>query len=226
MNYAYRNPVLQRLHAAANGRSLSSWSEVAYQTGQVWASSAASQFWFPESGVLALEQQVQALHAEVALVACTHGVPLPEQDGLRLRALTDGRAHVLPAEVVLTLCPEIFLQCQQALALQMARWAYCLRHHGLSKGLADRLLWAHQACPQEVLVWSVHHLPGRQSVLPAQMDRAVQALVRAGAVSLQGPVLRLQNPRVLESLACGCHSTPSARDVGSAAAIASESTGQ
>ena len=106
MNNAYRNPVLQRLLAAANGRPLSGWSEVAYQTGQTWASSAArpSQCWFPESGVLALEQKIQDSHVEVALVGCANGTPLPEQEGVRLRALTDGRAHVLPAAVVLSMC--------------------------------------------------------------------------------------------------------------------------
>ena len=227
MNHAYRNPVLQRLHAAANGRPLSGLSEVTYQTGQTWTGFAAlqPQFWFPESGVLALEQEVQAKHLEVALLGCMNGVPWPEQHGLRLRALTDGRAHLLPAELVMSICPEVFLQCQQALTQQMARWAYCVRHHGLSQGLADRLLWAHQACPQEVLAWSVHDLPGRQSVLPAQMDRAVQALAHAGAVSLQGPVLRLQNPDALQTMACGCHSRTSAPDAVSPVTIASGSVG-
>lgn len=228
MNHAYRNPVLQRLHAAANGRPLSGLSEVTYQTGQTWVGRLApqSQFWFPESGVLAMEQEAQARHVEVALVGCIDGVPLPEQHDLRLRALTDGRAHLLPAELVMSICPEVFFQCQQAMAQQMAKWAYCVRHHGLSQGLADRLLWAHQVCPQEAPAWSVHDLPGRHSVLPAQMDHAIKVLARAGAVSLQGPVLRLQNPDVLQSLACGCHSKPSTYDTDGPVAIASGSAGQ
>ena len=227
MNHAYRNPVLQRLHAAANGRPLPGLSEVTYQTGQTWVGRAAPQpqFWFPESGVLAMEQEAHARHVEVALVGCIHGLPLPAQHDLRLRALTDGRAHLLPAELVMSICPEVFLQCQQVVAQQMATWAYCVRHHGLSQALADRLLWAHQACPQEAADWSVHDLPGRQSVLPAQMDRAVQALARAGAVSLQGPVLRLLNPDALLTLACGCHSKPSTSDTDSPLAIASGSAG-
>ncbi len=227
MNRAYRNPVLQQLHAAAGDRALSGLSEVVYQTGQTWPGNAASQpqFWFPDGGLLALEQKAQATHVEVALLGGASGVPLPGQEGMRLRALTDGRAHVLPAEVVLSISPDLFLRCQQVLVEQMARWAYCARHHGPAQGLADRLLWAHQGCPQEALGWSVRDLPGCHALSPDQMDRAVQALVRAGGARLQGSLLHLQDLRVLEAKACGCHSGPAMHAAGSTEAGTRASTG-
>jgi hypothetical protein len=220
MNYAYRNPALQRLNATATGLLLSDRSEEHYQAGQILAIGAASssQLWFPESGVLVLEQDTGARHVEVALIGCTTGLSLPQQADLRLRALTEGRAQVLSAQVVLSIWPEVFLQCQQELMQQMARWSWCVQHHSLLQGLADRLLWAHLAGLQDVLAWSLHDLPGGQMASPAQMDGALQALANIGAIDLHGSQLRVQNPHLLETMACGCHSKTIARGAGSSAA--------
>lgn len=214
MNHVYRNPVLQRLQAEANGQPLSGLNKIDYEAGQTWVGGTGSQpqMWFPERGVLTLEQQAQSTHVGVALLGCTFGIPFPGQDDARLRALTDGQAHVLPAATVMTLSPDLFLRSQQLLMQQIARWAYCMRHHGWRQRLADRLLWAHLIAPADALHWSIQDLPGHPPVLIEQPELALQSLLDLGAVSLDGVQLSLQNPGALRSVACGCHSNLAVSD--------------
>ena len=218
MNMVHRNSALQRLLAAADERTLSMLRKVTYTAAETWSSGAAANasLWFPERGMLVLEQPQGKVLVEVALIGWTTALHVPGQSGWHLRALCDGYAYAMPAQAAASLCPDVLLHAQNRVMQDMASWVYCQQHHSPVHSLADRLLWLHRLSGDEVQAWSVHNLPGSRRLLPAQTDRAVRELQRAGAVSLQGEHVQVRDAGVLCTWACGCHASRVSADAATA----------
>lgn len=200
MTLVCSNPALQQLLSAATGAEAPGWRETVVEAGQAWglAGTGAQSIWLPECGVWVLEQSHGNDHADVALLHARVSPVVPLQDGMRVRALSDGVAWVVP------LCPDLLLQYQQGLLGQMARWAWCVQHHAPAQRLAGCLLWMHEACA-DASGWPLSAMPGVRQLLPAQWDRAVRALLHSQAVRVNGDMLQVQDQAALQRQACTCH---------------------
>lgn len=207
MSQPFLNQALERLRTAEGRSAVSLLREVVFRAGETWLGDGptAQELWFPEQGLLVLEQQVGAYPVEVALMGAQAGFVMPTQSDLRVRALFDGRAYALPHTQALSVCPDLLLASQQELIRQMSRWACCTQYHALPQRLACRLLLMQQSCPERTVSLAMHDLPGARLVLPAQLQRAVQDLARTGAVSLRGQQVWVQDAQALERQACACH---------------------
>ncbi len=207
MNHPFLNQALERWRTAVGRGAVPMPREVVFRAGETWQGDgpSAQELWFPEQGLLVLEQQVGAYSVEVALMGAQAGFVMPVQSDLRVRAMFDGRAYALPHAQALSVCPDLLLQSQQELIRQMSRWACCTQYHALPQRLACRLLLMQQLCPDRTVGLDMQDLPGARLVLPAQLQRAVQDLARSGAVSLRGQQVWVQDPQALEQQACTCH---------------------
>ena len=210
MKNAFRNPVLQRLHAMSAGQQ-SQWRQVRFTVGEVWScpQDKEPEIWFAEEGAWVLEQKLDSRLVEVALIDAAGGVLLPEPSQGRVRALLDGYGYALPMATVASISHELLLQAQQHLMQQMAVWAYCATHHGSTQALADRIWWMLQTSAVPRTSWPVDGLPGGGHEA-AQANPAVRELQLAGAVEVQGGLLQVLDASLLRRMACGCHTSRAA----------------
>ena len=208
MKNAYRNPVLQRLHAMSEGLT-NPWRQVRFKMNEVWSCPQDDEpaIWFPEEGVWVLEHRLGTRLVEVAMIGCNGGVLLPRLGEGRLRALLDGYGYALPLPELTPAAHEVLLQAQQHLVQQMAIWAYCSKHHGQTQALADRIWWALQTSGLPRIGWPVDGLPGGAQQEARQRARAVDELQAAGAVSVQNQLLQVLDEAMLRRMACGCHAS-------------------
>ena len=209
MKNTFRNPALQRLYTMSTGQYRSRWRAMAYSGDSVWSCADLSEpeMWFPEHGVLLMEQALNSGPVAVALIGCTTGVPLAVNRQGRVRTLLAGEGYVLPVADVASVCPDVLLQAQQELARQMALWAYCASHHALTQVLADRLLWMAQASMEPSIACPVDALQGCSPSLSTALGPTLHELQQAGAIELEGLTLRVVDVDILRRRACGCHAS-------------------